>query len=83
VDVHGETSEPAILFVDDAVDGRQMYAEFFQTLGFRMLQAGTALDGYRLAVGLRPAAAVVDLYSELVRKLKSTDTTARLPVVPP
>jgi hypothetical protein len=38
---------PAILFVDDAVDERQMYAEFFQTLGFRTLQAGTALDGYR------------------------------------
>src|ERR1051325_5895091 len=55
------TPSPSILLVDDAVDERQMYADFFQTIGFRTLQAATALDAYRLAVELVPDAAVIDL----------------------
>lgn len=81
------TSTPAILLVDDSGDERQMYAEFFQASGFRTLQAGNALDAYRLAVELSPDAAIVDLVLpgmsglELVRKLKSEEHTSRVPVI--
>jgi CheY-like chemotaxis protein len=46
------TSTPAILLVDDSADERQMYAELCQSSGFRTLQAGNAVDAYRLAVEL-------------------------------
>jgi DNA-binding response OmpR family regulator len=81
------TPSPSILLVDDAVDERQMYADFFQTIGFRTLQAATALDAYRLAVELVPDAAVIDLILpgmnglELVRKLKGNEETVRVPVI--
>lgn len=82
-----KTSNPAILLVDDAVDERQMYAEYFQSSGLRTLQAGNALDGYRLAAELRPDVAVVELLLpgmsglDLIRKLKSDDQTSRLPII--
>ena len=80
-------ASPSILLVDDAVDERQMYADFFQALGFRTLQAGNALDACRLAVELEPDAAVVDLVLpgmsglELVHKLKSEDASSHIPVI--
>jgi two-component system cell cycle response regulator DivK len=83
-----KTSSPAILLVDDAVDERQIYAEFLQSSGCLTLQAGNALDGYRLAAELKPDVAVIDLVLpgmsgvELVRKLKTGDSVQKeLPVI--
>jgi CheY-like chemotaxis protein len=77
----------AVLLVDDATDERQMYAELFRASGFRTLQADNAMDAQRLAIELRPDAAVIDLVLpgmnglELVRKLRSDEGTSRLPII--
>ena len=81
------TRNPTVLLVDDAIDERHMYAEFFRASGFRTLQADNAMDAHRLAVELRPDAAVIDLVLprmnglELVRRLRSDEGTSRLPII--
>jgi two-component system, cell cycle response regulator DivK len=52
---------PRVLLVDESVDEREMYAEYFRTRGFCTLQANNATDGYRLAAELRPAIVITDV----------------------
>ncbi len=50
-----------VLFVDQSNDEREMYAYWFQRLGFTTLQADNADDGYRLAVEQSPEVVITEL----------------------
>jgi CheY-like chemotaxis protein len=73
---------PRVLLVDDAIDEREMYAEYFQTLGFCTLQATSAADGYRLAAEMHPAVVITEIKLagaddglSFARRLKQSDDT--------
>src|SRR3954468_16945302 len=81
-------STPRVLLVDDAVDEREMYAEWFRYHGFCTLQASSASDGFRLATELAADVIITDVRLpggddglRLTTRLKTTDSTARIPVV--
>ena len=50
-----------LLLVDDSLDEREMYAEYFRGKGYCTLQAANARDGYRMAADLAPAVVIVDV----------------------
>ncbi|HXW03767.1 MAG TPA: response regulator [Vicinamibacterales bacterium] len=82
------TPGPRILLVDSAQDEREMYAEWFSSLGYCTLQAATAFDGYRLAAELHPDAVVTDAHLSggqdglwLVARLREATDTHDIPVV--
>jgi DNA-binding response OmpR family regulator len=47
-----------VLLVDNAVDEREMYAEYLRAHGYCTLQAATARDGYQMAADLAPSVVV-------------------------
>ena len=77
-----------LLLVDDSVDEREMYAEFFRARGFCTLQADTADDGFRLARELMPSVIITDLRLRgdrdglgLTERLKQDAGTRHAPVI--
>jgi CheY-like chemotaxis protein len=79
---------PRVLLVDDGIDEREMYAEWFRRHGYCTLQAGNAADGYRLASEMSPDVVITDVRLvggsdglDLTRRLKESSDTAALPVV--
>ena len=77
-----------LLLVNDSVDEREMYAEWFRQQGCCTLQAENAADAYRMAVDLAPEVVITDvklLGAEdgltLTRRLKQNSDTKKLPVV--
>jgi two-component system cell cycle response regulator DivK len=74
--------------VDGAVDEREMYAEWFRYHGYCTLQAANARDGFRLASELKTDVIITDIRLpgcddglRLTTRLKTTASTARIPVV--
>ena len=65
-----------VLLVDNAVDEREMYAEYFRSKGFCTLQAANAHDGFRLAADLLPVVIITDV--ELPGREDGLEFTARL-----
>jgi len=81
-------SVPRVLLIDDAVDEREMYAEWFRYHGFCTLQASSASDGFRLATELAADVIITDVRLpggddglRLTTRLKTTDSTAHIPIV--
>ena len=79
---------PRVLLVDERIDEREMYAEWFRRHGYCTLQAGNAADGYRLALELSPDVVITDMRLvgdsdglDLTRRLKQSSETAAVPVV--
>src|SRR3954453_19970519 len=80
-------SVPRVLLIDDAVDEREMYAEWFRYHGFCTLQASSASDGFRLATELAADVIITDVRLpggddglRLTTRLKTTDSTAHIPI---
>ncbi len=77
-----------LLFVDDSLDEREMYAVYFRDKGYCTLQAANARDGYRMAADLAPAVVIVDVKLPgdedglgLTTRLKHNGETRGLPVI--
>jgi len=76
-----------VLIVEDYDDAREMYAAYLSSSGFEMQQAANGVDAMRQALEDPPDIVVMDLSLpqmdgwETVRRLKTYESTARLPVV--
>ncbi len=81
-------SAERLLLVDDSLDEREMYAEYFRAKGYCTLQAANARDGYRMAADLGPAVVIVDVKLPgdedglgLTARLKRDGETSRAAVI--
>jgi two-component system cell cycle response regulator DivK len=76
-----------VLVVDDIADNREMYAEYLQFLGYRVISAASGHDALVRAVTHRPTIIVMDLMMpgldgwQTTRVLKSDAATAHIPVI--
>ena len=76
-----------VLIVEDYDDAREMYAEYLSSSGFEMQQAANGQDAIRQAIEMQPDIVVMDLSMpvmdgwETVRRLRTDERTARIPVV--
>jgi two-component system, cell cycle response regulator DivK len=80
-------SRPLVLIVDDYEDAREMYAEYLELSGFRVVEARNGLEAVEKALALRPAVILMDLSLpvmdgwEATRRLKGDARTRSIPVV--
>lgn len=80
-------ARPLVLMVDDNADSRELYAEWLQELGCRVLVAHNGLEGLRLARTCVPDLAVVDVCMpvmdgcEMTTHLRSHPRTRAIPVI--
>lgn len=78
---------PLVLVVDDFVDNREMYVEYLEHLGFRVLQASDGATAIATARAKRPSAIVMDLSLpgtdgwEATRVLKADPATRDIVIV--
>jgi CheY-like chemotaxis protein len=78
---------PVVLVVDDFPDNREMYCEYFEHMGFRVLECGDGQTAIDIARQESPAAIVMDLSLPVVdgweatRVLKGDPATANILVV--
>ena len=83
----GGASAPLILIVDDYQDAREMYAEYLEFSGFRVLEARNGLEAVEKAQEFLPAVILMDLSLpvmdgwEATRRLKGDERTRNIPVV--
>ncbi|HKC59154.1 MAG TPA: response regulator [Myxococcales bacterium] len=78
---------PLVLLVEDNADTREMYASFFGSEGFRVLEAGDGLQALCQLAGERPDVMLLDLGLprlngvQLLRVIRQQPRLADLPVV--
>lgn len=78
---------PVVLVVDDFPDNREMYGEYLEHIGFRVLEASDGQTAVDIARQEKPAAIVMDLSLpvldgwEATRILKSDEATASIVIV--
>ena len=78
---------PVVLVVDDFVDNREMYGEYLEHIGFRILEAADGQTAIDIARQERPAAIVMDLSLpvldgwEATRILRADPRTRDIPIV--
>jgi CheY-like chemotaxis protein len=76
-----------VLLVEDDQDGRQLFVEWLEQAGFRVLQAHNGLQALERAVEAQPDVVVTDLNIpgidgfELTRRLKQNPRTRSVPVL--
>jgi CheY-like chemotaxis protein len=82
-----EESNPLVLVVDDFLDAREMYAEYFSFAGFRVAQASDGAEAVAKAFELIPDVVLMDLSLpgmdgwEATRRLKADPRTMHIPVI--
>ena len=78
---------PLVLVVDDFLDAREMYAEYFVFSGFRVVEATNGEEAIRKAIELTPQVILMDLSMpgmdgwEATRRLKADRRTRDIPVI--
>jgi CheY-like chemotaxis protein len=78
---------PVVLVVDDFIDNREMYGEYLEHVGFRVLEASDGQTAVDIARQEKPAAIVMDLSLpvldgwEATRILKEDPKTAGIFIV--
>lgn len=78
---------PVVLVVDDFIDNREMYGEYLEHLGFRVLEAADGQTAIDIARQEKPAAIVLDLSLpvldgwEATRILKTDVATANICII--
>jgi two-component system cell cycle response regulator DivK len=78
---------PVVLVVDDFIDNREMYGEYLEHLGFRVLEAADGQTAVDIARQEMPAAIIMDLSLpvldgwEATRILKDDPATANILIV--
>src|SRR5581483_11526978 len=79
--------KPVVLLVDDYPDAREMYAEYLEFSGFRIVQAGNGLEAIDRALDSHPDVILMDLSLpimdgwEATRRLKADPRTKQIPVL--
>jgi CheY-like chemotaxis protein len=78
---------PLVLVVDDFLDAREMYAEYFVFSGFRVVEASNGAEAVQMALELTPHVILMDLSMpgmdgwEATRRLKADRRTKDIPVI--
>lgn len=78
---------PVVLVVDDFVDNREMYVEYLEHVGFRVLEASDGAGAIAIARAEKPSVIVMDLSLpgidgwEATRVIKSDPTTRDIAVI--
>jgi CheY-like chemotaxis protein len=78
---------PLVLVVDDFLDAREMYAEYFMFSGFRVAEASNGVEALQKAIDLVPHVILMDLSMpgmdgwEATRRLKADERTRDIPVI--
>jgi CheY-like chemotaxis protein len=78
---------PLVLVVDDFLDAREMYAEYFAFAGFRVAEAANGAEAIQKAFALTPQVILMDLSMpgmdgwEATRRLKADRRTKNIPVI--
>ena len=78
---------PLVLVVDDFLDAREMYAEYFAFSGFRVAEAANGAEAFEKAIELTPEVILMDLSMpgmdgwEATRRLKADTRTKDIPVI--
>ncbi len=76
-----------MLVVDDFLDAREMYAEYFAFSGFRVVEASNGAEAVQKALELIPHVILMDLSMpgmdgwEATRRLKADRRTKHIPVI--
>jgi two-component system, cell cycle response regulator DivK len=79
--------KPLILVVDDYQDAREMYAEYLEFSGFRVVEAKNGAEALDKAFAHTPDVILMDLSLpvmdgwEATRRLKADERTRNIPVV--
>jgi CheY-like chemotaxis protein len=79
--------DPLVLVVDDFLDAREMYAEYFVFSGFRVAEAANGTEALAKAIELVPQVILMDLSMpgmdgwEATRRLKADSRTKDIPVI--
>jgi two-component system, cell cycle response regulator DivK len=82
-----DTAHPLVLVVDDFMDAREMYAEYFAFSGFRVAEASNGAEAVQKALELSPQVILMDLSMpgmdgwEATRRLKADRRTSHIPVI--
>lgn len=78
---------PLILVVDDHDDSRAIARIVMESVGFRVAEARTGFDGFRMAVELRPTVVLLDMILpgldgwEIARLLRANADMKKAPIV--
>lgn len=78
---------PLVLLVDDYADAREMYAEFLEISGYRVIQAADGEEALAKVAESPPDVVLMDLSlpgvdgREATRRLKASPATSSIPVV--
>jgi CheY-like chemotaxis protein len=78
---------PLVLVVDDFLDAREMYAEYFMFSGFRVVEAANGAEALEKAIEASPQVILMDLSMpgmdgwEATRRLKADARTKDIPVI--
>jgi two-component system, cell cycle response regulator DivK len=81
------TEPRVVLIVDDFDDNREMFAEYLEIMGFRVLQASTGDEAVELAIRELPAVVLMDVTLpgidgwEATRRIKADARAARVPII--
>ncbi len=82
-----QDNTPLVLIVDDYQDAREMYAEYLEFSGFRVIEARNGAEALEKAREQHPAIILMDLSLpvmdgwEATRRLKEDVSTRGIPVV--
>jgi two-component system, cell cycle response regulator DivK len=78
---------PLVLVVDDSADCRNLYREYLEFCGFRVVTAGDGQEGLDAAHATDPDVILMDLYMprmngwEAIRRLRADPATANISIV--
>ena len=81
------STAPLVLIVDDFADNREMYCQFLEFSGFRVVEAQNGHEALEKAFALKPDLVVMDLSLpgldgwEATRRLKADERTRATPVI--
>ena len=83
----GTGGNPLVLVVDDFLDAREMYAQYFEFSGFRVAEASNGVEAVEKAIELSPNIILMDLSMpgmdgwEATRRLKADPRTQSIPII--
>jgi CheY-like chemotaxis protein len=81
------SDEPLVLVVDDFLDAREMYSQYFEFSGFRVAEAANGAEAVEKAIDLSPHVILMDLSMpgmdgwEATRRLKADSRTRNIPII--
>ena len=81
------TAAPLVLLIEDFDDAREMYTEYLEYSGLRVVGAADAVRGLALAEELQPSLILMDAALpglsgwDAIKELKASPTTRHIPVL--